>query len=168
MRKKAFDITKGIKKDSRTGMADRRDFGSIADEIYNWINKNIAYTRDPDGIEYLQSPLKTLEYGFGDCDDHSILAGALLSSLGVPVQLKVIKANPEQKDLYSHIYVVYFDNGQWKAFDTTLHTQAGHELAGEYIYGEKYIDLSGVGPIGGCGCRESSKPNLKKRTGLLV
>ncbi|MEX0662103.1 MAG: transglutaminase-like domain-containing protein [Balneolaceae bacterium] len=169
VRKKAFAITKGIAKDPRTGMADRRDFTAIADQIYNWINKNIAYVRDPDEIEYLQSPLKTIEYGFGDCDDHSILAGALLSSLGVPVQLKVIKANPFEKDLYSHIYLVYQDNGQWKPFDTTLHSKAGHEIADSQIYGQKFIALSGAPNQKKCGCKpQKSMTTMARKSAMLT
>lgn len=142
IRQKAFEITKGIKKDSRTGIANRRDFHALADAVYKWGNRNIAYMRDPDGVEYVQSPLKTLKYGFGDCDDHTVLYSTLLSSIGVPVRFKLAKANPNNKNAYSHIYFEYeTEKGEWLPFDTTLHTKAGHGLADFQIYGSKVIPL---------------------------
>lgn len=144
VRAKAVEITKNIPVDPRTGLPNRRDYGQIANAVYNWMKKKIAYVNDPDGIEWLQTGKKTMELGFGDCDDQSILAGALLGSIGVPTRFKVVKANPESPQSYSHVYMQYHDKTGWKGFDPTLHTKAGDELSGQYIFGSRTVDLSGV------------------------
>lgn len=144
VRAKAVEITKGIKTDPRTGLPNRRDFSAIADAVYKWMKSNVAYVRDPDGIEWLQTAKKTLELKFGDCDDQSILAGALLSSIGVPVRFKVVKANPQKRDSFSHVYLQYQDKGSWIGFDPTLHSKAGDELSDYQIFGHKTVDLAGV------------------------
>lgn len=138
----AVQITKGIPADPRTGLPNRRNFDAIAQAVYTWMKANIAYVRDPHNIEWLQSPDKTLKLGYGDCDDQSILAASLLSSLGVPTRFKVVKSNPNNPDSFSHIYVQYLAGGSWKGFDPTLHTQAGHELADHHIFGVRLVDLS--------------------------
>ncbi|MEX1159542.1 MAG: transglutaminase-like domain-containing protein [Balneolaceae bacterium] len=144
VRAKAVEITRGIPKDIRTGLPNRRDYGKIADAVYSWMKKNIAYVNDPSGIEWLQTAKRTMDQKFGDCDDQSVLAGALLSSIGVPVRFKVVKANPDNRSAYSHVYLQYHDKSSWKGFDPTLHTQAGDELADYQTYGSRTVDLSGA------------------------
>lgn len=142
IRTKAFEITGGIPTDPRTGLPNRRDYQKIADAVYTWMKQNIAYVNDPDGIEWLQTARKTMDQGFGDCDDQSVLAGALLSSIGVPVRFRVVKANPKNKKAFSHVYLQYFDKTRWNGFDPTLHTKAGDELADHQVFGSRTIDLS--------------------------
>lgn len=150
IRDKAFEITKGISKDPRTNLPDRRNYHNIATAVYKWMKKNIAYVRDPDGIEWLQTPVVTLKQGYGDCDDLSVLAGALLSSIGLPTRFKVVKANPSKPSSYSHVYLEYQANGSWKPFDPTLHTKAGDGLDDSRILGSKTVSLSDG--LAGCGC----------------
>jgi len=142
IRKKAIAITKRITKDPRTNLPNRRNHQAIADAIYEWAKRNIAYTNDPDGVELLQSPVKTLKYGFGDCDDYTTLAATLMASLGIPVRFKLAKTNPQNKDAYSHIYLEYNVNGQWHPFDLTLHKKAGTGIADAMQYGERAVPLS--------------------------
>lgn len=56
--------------------------------IQQWVQDNIRYIQDPyddqGGVELVQSPQKTLDYGAGDCDDQSVLVASLLSSIGHP------------------------------------------------------------------------------------
>jgi len=144
VREKAVSITKNIPKDPRTNLPNRRNYQQIADAVYMWMKKNIEYINDPDGIEWLQTAKKTIELGYGDCDDQSVLAAALLSSIGVPTRFKVVKANPDRRNAYSHVYLQYHDKDRWKGFDPTLHTKAGDELSDHHIFGSKTVDLSGV------------------------
>ncbi len=157
LRDKAVQITSGIAKDSRTNLPNRRDYHALALAVYAWMKANIQYVRDPYQVELLQSPLKTLEVGYGDCDDQSILAAALLSSLGVPTQFKVVKADPNQPNNYTHVYVVYQANGQWLGFDPTLHSTAGDELSDSQIFGQKFITLADASPHKPCNCKEMSR-----------
>lgn len=156
IRQKAVDITQDVKADARTGFPNRRDYHALAEAVYSWMKRNIQYVRDPYQIELLQSPIRTLQLKYGDCDDHSILAAALLSSLGVPTRFKVVKTDPTQPDNFTHVYVEYNATGQWRAFDPTLHTFAGDEIAEERIFGEKYISLADGEFKKPCNCKKMS------------
>lgn len=90
--------------------------------IYEWMGPNIAYAYDPEGIEQVQEPTATLMLGQGDCDDMVSLAIAMLTSVGVPARIKVIRQTGS--DVFNHIYAEYQGTtrgqSQWKAFDPTL------------------------------------------------
>jgi Transglutaminase-like superfamily len=53
--------------------------------LATWVQQNITYCNE--GIETFQTPLHTLRLKYGDCDDFSTLIGALVESVGVPVEL---------------------------------------------------------------------------------
>jgi len=90
--------------------------------IYEWMGPNVTYAYDPEGIEQVQEPTATLMLGQGDCDDMVSLAIAMLTSVGVPARIKVIRQTGS--DVFNHIYAEYQGTtrgrGQWKAFDATL------------------------------------------------
>lgn len=58
--------------------------------LQSWIQTNVRYVQDPiddtGGVELVQSPQKTLDYGAGDCDDQATLLAALLSAVGHPAR----------------------------------------------------------------------------------
>ncbi|GEM_PF-3036473 len=158
IRQKAHEITSGIAKDPRTGLANRRNYQAMAEAIYQWMKGNIAYQRDPAGVEYLQSPIKTLKYGFGDCDDLTTLGAALMSAVGIPVRFGLAKTNAQNPRAYSHIYAEYEADGQWKPFDPALHTQAGVGLSDSTSFGTTSVSLDDAGC--GCGCGGAKKQDL--------
>lgn len=96
---------------------------SAARAVYRWMGSRIRYAHDPEGIEQVQEPTATLALGQGDCDDMVSLAVAMLTGLGVPARIKVIRQ--EGSDVFNHIYAQYkgLQSGRaaWKDFDPTLH-----------------------------------------------
>ena len=90
--------------------------------IYEWMGTGVEYAYDPEGIEQVQEPTATLMLGQGDCDDMVSLAIAMLTSVGVPARITVIRQNGS--DVFNHIYAQYHGTTrgqrQWKAFDPTL------------------------------------------------
>lgn len=50
--------------------------------VRKWVFENITYKRDVYGHEWLQDPIVTLSEKFGDCDDMTVLCGALLAAIG--------------------------------------------------------------------------------------
>lgn len=65
--------------------------------LTEWVRNHLTYVMDPDGAEYFQSPLVLLnrifsgQNAYGDCDDHVLLLGALLVSVGIPVVVNGVK-----------------------------------------------------------------------------
>ena len=90
--------------------------------VTDFVVKNMIYTRDPIGVEYIMTPDRMIkEYRAqgvirGDCDDHTILANTLLQAIGFetrPIGLKVFR-----NDVYDHVVSeIKMDSGKWIVFD---------------------------------------------------
>lgn len=125
MRKLALQITR---------KCPERDKTCEAREIYKAIKRRVRYTGDVapvkiggrngplEAVDLYQSPLRTWEFGGGDCDDHSGLAATLLSLNGIPARLRVTHECPGCEA--GHIYGVFgmpvVNPKKWLAMDTTL------------------------------------------------
>ncbi|MEW6775916.1 MAG: transglutaminase-like domain-containing protein [Bdellovibrionota bacterium] len=70
--------------------------------LFDWVTKNIRYTRDPYGYEWIQSVVPTLVFGHGDCDCHTVLLGSLLMSVGYPVRLVIVGNSPGN---FHHVFL---------------------------------------------------------------
>lgn len=110
-----------------------KDYENELGAIFAWVRKNIRYTRDPHNVELFQKPSRIVEMGIADCDDLSILIGAMVQSIGYPVRLRVIgvqSADPE------HIYPVAGvppsenekENLEWVAMDASVNEPMGWQL----------------------------------------
>ena len=71
-----------------------KDFRCEIEAIYSWVDENIRFVRDINGVETLQTPARTLELAVGDCDDHVILLSALLESVGHPTRFVAVGFRP--------------------------------------------------------------------------
>jgi len=90
---------------------------SQAGAIWKWIRERIRFqtdedtarpiAADPENTEVLIPPdhLLRMARPAGDCDDFSMLAAAMLMSLGIPASFRTVAADPAS-DRYSHVYVV--------------------------------------------------------------
>ena len=105
---------------SRSGCGDR-DYNCKAKAIYDFVKRCIRFERDPFGVEMVQEPVITLHRKAGDCDDHSILIGSLLGSIGFPYAFKTIKADDSRPDEFTHVYAVgYVPSKGWVGMDTSV------------------------------------------------
>lgn len=97
---------------NQAGVTDTRDRAQTAKALTHWIKQNIQFFFDPYRTETLQTPEKTLEFKYGDCDDMSILLAAFLMSVGTPVRFEVVgRKKPE------HIYVGALTEAGWIGLD---------------------------------------------------
>jgi Transglutaminase-like superfamily len=95
--------------------------------LFEWMQQNVRYTKDPFRVEVLHSARRLLELRAGDCDDMTILLGSMLESIGHPVRLIVTGPNPLRPKLFSHIYLEAFHQGQWIPLDATMPYAMGWE-----------------------------------------
>jgi transglutaminase-like putative cysteine protease len=98
-----------------------------ADEItalHEFVRDHIRYTLDPDDMEMLQTPLKTLEIQQGDCDDKSTLLAAMLKAGGHPSRFCAVGMNGE---MFSHVLVEARHGDEWIPLETILDVPAGWE-----------------------------------------
>jgi hypothetical protein len=95
--------------------------------LFDFVKRNIRYTRDIFRVELLHSARRMLELKAGDCDDMTILLGAMLMSTGHPVRLVLAGFKRNLPHVYSHIYPQVNVRGRWLALDATMKKPIGWE-----------------------------------------
>jgi hypothetical protein len=113
VRQKAIDIL------LERGVRPKNYLGEI-NALFEWVQRNIRYTKDPVKVEVLHSARRMLELRAGDCDDMAILLGAMLEAVGHPVRLVLTGPTPLQPTLFTHIYVEAWRQGDWIPLDPTM------------------------------------------------
>ncbi len=93
--------------------------------LFDFVKRNVRYTRDIFRVELLHSARRMLELRAGDCDDMTILLGALLLSTGHPVRLVLAGFRKNQPHVYSHVYPEVNVSGRWIAIDATMNKPMG-------------------------------------------
>lgn len=101
------------------------DTEAIFNAIYNFVKygdngfDGVTYIKDIQGrIESIKDARTTLQDGYGDCDDFSVLYATILSMLGYEPCF-VIARYPDQ-ETFSHIYTATYVNGERYVFDGIL------------------------------------------------
>ena len=113
VRQKAIDIL------MERGVPAKDYLGEI-DALFRWVQRHVRYTKDPFRIEVLHSARRMLELKAGDCDDMTIVLGALIKSVGHPVRIVLTGPDPLRPDLFSHIYLEARHHDQWIPLDATM------------------------------------------------
>jgi transglutaminase superfamily protein len=101
------------------GVSPKDRLGEVR-AIFDWVRRNIRYTRDIFRTELLHSARRMLELRAGDCDDMTILLGAMLVATGHPVRLVLAGFRPHKPHAYSHIYPEVNVRGRWTPLDATM------------------------------------------------
>lgn len=97
--------------------------------LAEWVQDRITYVHERP--ELLQTPLRTMRTGFGDCDDFVQLEGALMESIGIPVSVVGMKmaepigpgrwAPPRWKHVFLEAVIRVFPTGMERIpLDATL------------------------------------------------
>jgi hypothetical protein len=113
VRQKAIDIL------LERGVRPKHYLGEIA-ALFEWVQRNVRYTKDPFRVEVLHTPRRMLELRAGDCDDMTILLGSMLESVGHPVRLVITGPSALRPRLFSHIYLEVNHRGRWIPCDATM------------------------------------------------
>lgn len=106
------------------GARPKDRFGEIR-SLFEWVRRNVRYTRDIFRVELLHTARRMLELRAGDCDDMTILLGAMLMSTGHPVRLVLAGFRKKKPHCYSHIYLEVNLGGNWIALDATMERPMG-------------------------------------------
>lgn len=106
------------------GVPAKDRFGEVC-ALFDFVKRNIRYTRDIFRVELLHTARRMLELRAGDCDDMTILLGAMLLSTGHPVRLVLVGFKRERPHVYTHIYPEVNVGGRWLAIDATVDKPIG-------------------------------------------
>lgn len=91
------------------------DVASHARTLTRWVMNRMVYLADPDGGEFITTPLVLLNqiaeqgFAYGDCDDHVVLLGAMMVSVGIPAKAVAVKLGGGE--WFDHVVIQYPLNG---------------------------------------------------------
>ena len=114
-----------------TRIITENTYNSEPEKLFYWVQKNIAYKNDLKFAHKLISPMETIEKArIGvDCENHTILLGAMLKSRNWPIRFKVTAT--ERPDKFDHIYLMVgypkLHPVSWVPTDTTIKEPFGSE-----------------------------------------
>jgi transglutaminase-like putative cysteine protease len=124
--------------------------------VYDWVHRNIRFTKDPTGKEVLRPARDILELRAGDCDDiNAVLLPALLGSVGYLTRIVTIAASPATPEQFSHVYCEALVGGAWIPLDAArpgavfgLAPPSAFRKRAWSLFDDSYSDVSGLGFIG--------------------
>lgn len=121
------------------------DSVALIKAIQEYVQKTIKFFREYP--ERWQSPLRTLEWKIGDCDDQAILLASVLRSFRIPVRFKFVRfLDPKERKRKSHVYTQVKVNGNWYSAETVKPVHLGFDP--EKAMRERGIKILGVDYIG--------------------
>jgi hypothetical protein len=85
--------------------------------IYNYA-RSFYFVNDPITKEAVRPTRDLLELKAGDCDDiNGNVLPALLGTIGFETRLVTVACDPNDPDLFSHVYAEVFQDGEWYPLD---------------------------------------------------
>jgi hypothetical protein len=108
------------------------------DVVASFVLTKLVYVADPNGIEYIISPLRHLwnicNHGvsYGDCDDHVLLFNSMLGSIGFETHVVGVKSDPSNT-YFDHVLSMVNLGGTQYFFDACNKTNPYAEPAGSLL-----------------------------------
>lgn len=98
-----------------------RDPAAFARALQRYSQQHIRFFRERP--ERFASPLRTLQWGLGDCDDKTIFIATVLRSFRIPVRAKFIRFRVRPKEggrerQVSHVFPEVKVGGKWLALES--------------------------------------------------
>lgn len=93
--------------------------------LHQFVRDQIRYVRDPVGVQIVQTPEKTLEFGQGNCVQKAVLLSALLESTGHPTRFVALAIRGQQDGQFSHVIVESKVGAKWMPLETIIPVAAG-------------------------------------------
>lgn len=104
-------------------VSGHKNFRGQVSALHRYVRDTIQFVQDVRDVETLQTPIKTLEYGQGDCDDQATLLAALLESVGFHTRFVAIQV--ESGGPFVHVYTEVNLGRKWFPVETTERWPAG-------------------------------------------
>lgn len=132
----AYSLTKDLRS---------KDYRGEVNRLFDWVKKSIRYTRDPYGVELLQDVWATITRGRADCDDFTILLGALCEVMGTPIRIITVSTRPDKEPV--HVYPEAQVGGRWLPLDVTVASSypgwAPKRVTDRIVWTRKDVGISG-------------------------
>lgn len=117
--KRDFRVRK-ILKDILAGCTSK-DYLCYAVAIHDWVQSNVKFVFDPNGVEMIEAPWEILQSQVGDCDSICVLCATLYEQAGFPSRFVTIMADASRPDAYSHVFLEVSVPGKgWLGSDCSM------------------------------------------------
>lgn len=103
-----------------------RDTEKLARAVQRFAQCEVKYFREYP--ERWQSPLRTLAWRIGDCDDLTILIASILRGFRVPVRAKFVRMKSADGRRISHVYPQAKLNGRWVSLESVRPVALGFDF----------------------------------------
>lgn len=111
---------------------DPADYRGQIAAVQRYLASRYRYVRDPEPVEYLQTPWWLLKCGSdggramsGDCDDATMLSLSMLAAVGFPWRIELISQPPAEPGELNHVRgAVALPDGEWVPIDLTTRGKA--------------------------------------------
>lgn len=110
-----------------------RDELSLARALQEYVQENVRFVKE--FPERYQSPIRTLQYKVGDCDDQAPLLAALLRTVKIPARLCIggWGGRPGEPPVWRHIWAqALLPKHGWTSAETVRRVPLGFD-AGEWM-----------------------------------
>ena len=120
IRTTAISIGNPQANDDQEGMLSR---------ITRFVRDRVIYVEDPVGFEWVTAPdvmlADIMQKGrsHGDCDDHAMLLGTMLQSVGIRTKFEAVKLSPNDTE-FNHVIITANLRGEWIDLDPTIKSVA--------------------------------------------
>lgn len=115
----------------RDNNVNEKDVTALARFVQQYVQREIKFFRERP--ERWQSPMRTLQWGIGDCDDQALLVATTLRSFRVPVRFKFVRFLAHNKKgkavRKSHVYTQAKLDGKWVSLETVKPVEMGFDAA---------------------------------------
>lgn len=99
------------------GATNTKDYSGYVRALQHFVRDNIRYVPDVEGVEMLQTPVRTLQIRTGDCDDKSVLLASLLASIGLATRFIALAFN---NGPFSHVLTQVRLGTSWIPLETII------------------------------------------------
>ena len=121
-----------------------------AENIINYVLSNFKYKVDPDGVQWVRTPLRLLQDREADCKSFSIFVCSVLSNLGIKNGFRFVSYTPDKQ--VTHVYSYFIDeDGKKVIVDTVAQIQKGVPAFEElkYKYKIDYMNKTQISKLSG-------------------
>lgn len=102
-----------------------KSFSAEVTALFYYVRDVIRYVKDPVQYELVQTPIKTLELRYGDCDDQVTLLCSMLESIGHPTRFVAVQVDDQPN--YSHVFCQTLVGTRWLSLETTERWEPGQQ-----------------------------------------
>lgn len=102
-----------------------RDPQKLARAIQLFSQKYVKFFRERP--ERFQSPLRTIVWGLGDCDDKSILIASALRTFRIPTRVKFLRIRLSPTRILGHVYPLAYISGKWVPLESVREYPWGYD-----------------------------------------